>query len=142
MMKTVIPHLRLLTLPVDQFHRELSKYLSDSQLAYLAKRLIFKDETSAGKTPPGLNVLTLSRSRPKSLRLLDKKFKFEFIAEDLIKSDWQMMGSEKRKNTTWNALQIKLVTEQHLFVQGIEILTKAKNNPEFKLISDGEESFR
>jgi len=128
MMKAVIPHLRLLTVPVDKLHRELSKYLSKAQLACLAKRLIFKDEASAGKVH--LSLETSSRSNPKS-----QTIKLGFISEDLIKNDWEMIGVLAPKdNTVEKDLWINLVAQQHLFVKGIEILTRA-NMP--KIIKAG-----
>jgi len=138
MMAAVIPHLRLLTLPMDKLG-PLSKYLTDSQMSYLAKRLIFKDENSAGNVSPGLNLSTSSRRRP----ALEKKIKFEFIAEDLIKNDWQMMNLETKGSTTWNTLQIRFVAEQHLLLKGMEILTRANNSPKIEFVSHkGEPSSR
>jgi len=126
MMKALIPHLRLLTVPVDKLD-PLAKYLSDSQMSYLAKRLVFKVDNVV---PLGLNSSTLSRCRP----VRDEKFKFDFISEDLIKSDWQMLGLEPKKSTTWNTLQITLVAAEHLVVKGIEILTRANTSPKTEFI--------
>jgi len=129
MMKTVIPHLRLLTVPVDKLHREHSKYLSKAQLAFLAKRLIFKDEVGAGKVH--LCLKTSSRSHPKS-----ETIKLGFIAEDLIKNDWEMIGVlAPKENKVAKGLAINLVAQQHLFIKGIEILTRANNMP--KIINGG-----
>jgi len=129
MMKALIPHLRLLTLPLDKLD-PLSKYLSNSQIGYLAKRLIFKDEDSAGKFSPPLNLSTSLRSRPKT-----QKFKFDLIAEDLIKSDWQMMGLGTKKNTKWNNMQITFIAAEHLVLEGVEILTRANNSPKTEFVS-------
>jgi len=133
MMNAVIPHLRLLTLPMDKLG-QVAKYLSDSQLAYLAKRLMYKGENIPGKVSPSLNLSTSSRSRPKS-----QNFKLEFIAEDLIKNNWQMMGLELKENKMWNNLQIHVVAEQHLVVKGIEILTRANNSPKIEFVNNEDE---
>jgi len=135
MMKIVIPHLRLLTLPVDKFPRELSNFLSNSQMAFLAKRLMFKDENSAGKVSPPLNLSTSSRNKATG-----QKFKLEFIAEDLIKNDWQMMGLETKENTKWNNVQIAFVAAEHLVLKEIEILTRAKNDPKLEFVSNDNEA--
>jgi len=134
MMKAIIPHLRLLTLPMDKLD-QLSKYLSNSQMVYLAKRLIFKEEVGTAEVSPPLNLSTSLRSQPKR-----REFKFEFISEDLIKSDWQMMGLELKKSTTWNTLKLELVAEQHLIVKGIEILTQANNSPNIEFVSSKNEA--
>jgi len=131
MMKTVIPYLRLLTLPVDKLD-QLAKYLSNSQKLFLANRLMFKEENIAGNVSTRLNMSTESRSQPE--QVLSKKF--EFVAEDLIKTDFEMLGTEIKKNTMWKSLQIKLVAKQHLFVKGIEVLTRANNFPQFELVSN------
>jgi len=64
LMKAVIPHLRLLTLPVIHFE-QLSKYLSKSQRVFLADRLMYKDATSAFNVSPSLNLNNKPRSQPK-----------------------------------------------------------------------------
>jgi len=61
----------------------------------------------------------------------------EFIAEDLIKTDWQIIGLNPRKRKTWNTLQ--LVAGQHLVVKGIEILTKANTSPKNESASNDDE---
>jgi len=138
MMEAAIRNLRLLTLPMDKLD-QLATYLSDSQMCYLAKRLIFKLENSDAKVSPLLNLSTSSRRRP----AIEKKIKFEFVAEDLIKSDWEMINSETKKCTTWNTLQIELVAEQHLVLKGIEILTRANNSPKIEIVRhNGEPSSR
>jgi len=134
MMKAVIPHLRLLTLPIDQLD-PISKYLSDLQIAFLAKRLIFKDENRAGVFHAALNLSTESRSRPKS-----QKFKLDFIAEDLIKDDWEMLGAETKKSIEWNCLTLELVAEQHLVLKGVEILTRANNSPKIEFVNNDDEA--
>jgi len=136
LMKAVIPHLRLLTLSMDKLD-QLVKYLSNSQMLFLTKRLVFGLETSVGNVAPTLNLNALARSCPQTR--LNKKFKLELIAEDLIKSDWEMMGLVSKKNTLWKALQIKFVAEQHLFVKGIELLTRANTSPKFEVVSNNKE---
>jgi len=127
MMEAVIPHLRLLTLFLFQLD-PLSKYLSDSQMSYLAKRLTFRDDS---EPLIGLNPSTLTRSRPES-----RNFKLEFIAEDLIKDDWEMMGLKLKKDETRKELQICIVANQHLFLKGIEILTRANNATAFEVVAN------
>jgi len=137
LMKAVVPHLRLLTLPIDKLG-PISNYLSDTQIAYLAKIVMHKDERSAGSVSPGLNLSRVPRRRPKN-----QKLKLEFIAEDLIKNDWQMMCSlERKKNDLERGLQIFFVAKQHLFLKGIEILTKANNNPKFECVSSNKKASR
>jgi len=133
MMKAVIPHLRLLTLPMDKLD-PFSKYLSNSQKGDLAK---FKEDGIPGKVSASLNLSTSPRTRPKTSQL-----ELDFIAEDLIKSDLQMMGSELKENTPGNLLRIKLVPEQHLFLKGIEILTRANNYSQSEFSQNNEESSR
>jgi len=142
MMKDIIPHLRVLMLPMDKLN-QLSKYLSNSQMSYLTRKLTFKEENCAAKIPPSLNPSSSPRSRPKIRRLHDENFKLEFISKDFIKSDWEMMGLESKNNATWKTSQIKFVAEQHLFVKGIEILTIANSFPKYELAKqDNEESSR
>jgi len=40
-----------------------------------------------------------------------------------------------QNNTLWKALQIRLTAHQHLFLKGIEVLTKANDFPKFELKS-------
>jgi len=129
MMKAVIPHLRLLTLPMDKLD-PLSKYLSDSQMmSYMAKKPIFN-------AYPPLNLST--KNRPKS-----NEFDLNFIADELIKTDWDKIVLEPKKNPTLNTLQVELVAGQSLVLKGIEILTRANNYPQFDYdSSDSEDSSR
>jgi len=68
-MNAVLPHLRLLTVPVNHFD-QLSKYLSTSQKSFLAARLIFKDETSAANVSPSINLSTKTRNQPGSRNMI------------------------------------------------------------------------
>jgi len=111
-MKALIHHLRLLTLPVNQLYR-LSKYLSEAQMAYLSKRLVFKVEIGAEKIPASLNLNLSTRSRLKCHKL-------EFIGEKTLNP----VGKVMRK-----ALEIKLVARQNLIVKGIELLSRSNNEP-------------
>jgi len=124
-MKAVLPHLRLLTLPIDKLG-QVSHYLSDSQIAYLAKMMMHVDENSAGSVSPGLNLSRLPRSRPKN-----KKLKLEFIAEDLIKNDCGLMGfGAQNIPPKEKILRLKFVAKQNLFFKGIELLSRANKSPE------------
>jgi len=139
MMKAVIPHLRLLTLPVDKLD-PLSKYLSNSQKLFLANVMMFKHEDAADIVSPTINSSSVSRIRPKTLQgVLKKKFKLDFIAENLIKNDWQMMNLELKQNKMWNTSQIRLVAAQHLVLKGIEILTRANNSPKIEFVGNDDE---
>jgi len=139
LMKAVIPHLRLLSLPKMEQLKLLSKYLSDSQKLFLTKKIAFKEEDVAGNVPPLLHLSTVPRCRQKM-----SKFKLDFIAEDLIKSDWEMMGKfVPQESTSYNRLQMELVAQEHLLLKGIEVLTRAHNDPKLKFASnDGEASSR
>jgi len=131
LMKAVIPHLRLLNLPMVQLD-QLCKYLSDSQISFLAKRLICKDKVV--DLPPTVNLSTLSRIRKQPNF---QKFVVEFIAEDLIKNCFEMIGLELKKNATaMKTMRIRLVAQQHLFLKGLEVLTKANNWPGFEVLND------
>jgi len=140
LMKALIPHLRLLTLPMDQLDR-LSKYLSKSQKYLLAERLMFKDESCAGNATPRLNLTTLPRSRPVQ-DVLNEQFLLEFIAEDLIKTNWDMIGVEQKGNRLRKrkVLQIELKPRQHLVLKGIEVLTRANNFPKLEFVSNTKEA--
>jgi len=139
LMEAFIPHLRLLTVPVDKLD-PLSKYLTDSQMSYLAKRLMFKVK-NVEEIPARLNLNTLPRIRPKAHQEeLKKKFKLDLIADDLIKSDWEMMGLEPKRNSTKKMLRLYLVAKQHFVLKGIELLTRANGFPRFKFVSGKSET--
>jgi len=130
MMEAFIPHLRLLTVPVDKLD-PLSDYLTGSQMSYFA----------TVENPERLNLNTLPRIRPKAHQEeLKKKFKLDLIADDLIKSDWEMMGLEPKRNSTKKMLRLFLVAKQHFVLKGIELLTRANGFPRFKFVSGKSET--
>jgi len=142
-MEAVIPHLRLLTLPLNELDG-LSEYLSASEMLFLANTLGFKNKSSSQNICARLNSSTVSRSRPATRReILSKKFVLEFIAEDLLKSDWEMIQGvdvEPRNGSTWKSAQISFVGRQHLLVKGMQILTKANYFPRFELVGNTSDS--
>jgi len=123
LMQTFIPHLRLrlLTLPMDELS-PLAKYLSDSQKLFLANRLMFNEESDAASAPASLNVSTSSRRSPKY-----QKLKLGFaevgIAEDLL-NDFDFLAFSKGSGEE-KALRIKLGAQQNLFINGVELFTRA-----------------
>jgi len=142
MMKAVIPLLRLLLVPVDKLD-PLSKYLTNSQMLYLAKQLIFKVENGVANVSPGLNSSTLTRN---GLKINQDVLKMEsklvnLIAEDLIKTDCKMTDLNPNEKGLKKVLQIHLIPQQNLLVKGIEILTRAKEFVKVELAnSNNEES--
>jgi len=122
LMQAALPHLRLLTLPVEKLNR-LGRFLTDSQKRFLANRLMFKDYDSTEKIPDGLNPSILSRSR-------NQKFVVDFIdTKDLVEMDSDILGQVPTETANVKFLKISIKAKRDLFVRGIELLTRTNFSP-------------
>jgi len=124
-MRAALPHLRLLTLPMDKLY-QLSKFLSPEERSFLAVRLLFQESAAS---PPSLNTNASPREKFVSNKV------WEVIPERLILTDHlEMTGKglarcERAKEMFSVDLNFLLET---ICLKGIEILTQANNYPEFK----------
>jgi len=135
-MRAALPHLRLLTLPVDKLHF-FSIYLSAEEKTSLAVQLLFKKGSSSqSPLPSTLNSSTTPREQSVYLEL--GSCWLEIIPDDFIITDHFKMGGQplnkirskggQREVFTLDLIKIK----RDMCLTGIEILTQANNCPQFK----------
>jgi len=121
-MRDALSHLRVLTLPQDKLSL-LVKYFSPEEIDFLTGKLLFKDENST--SPLSLN----SNANPRS-----KNFCLELIPENVIITDHRKMIGQDLDlcygRTTKFCYTIDISSD--FCLKGIEILTQAKNFPDFK----------
>jgi len=121
-MRDALSHLRVLTLPQDKLSL-LLKYFSPEEIDFLTGKLLFEDENSS--SPPSLN----SNANPRS-----KIFCLELIPEHLIIADHRKMIDQDLDYCYGGKTKFCYTIDvgYDFCLKGIEILTQAKNFPDFK----------
>jgi len=124
LMKAVLPHLRLLTVPADELGR-LSKYLSKSQRQFLADWLMYKDTTRALNISPSLNLNTKPRSQLKYFSIF-----FKILAGKTIE-----MKTLKATDTVMN-LKTKIYEMEGIPVDQCRLIFAGRQLEDYKILSD------
>jgi len=122
-MRAALPHLRLLTLPIDQISR-LSKYLTSEEKTFLPRKMVFKEDSGSEEVPPSLNI----DINPRILKAIHISLKtLELIPEKLIITDHHQMDylSNPIENPVFS---MTFAVCQGMILKSVEILTQAKKN--------------
>jgi len=137
LLRAALPHLRLLTLPLDQLSL-LSNYLSPQEKGFLSAKLLFNEGNSSDlEAPPSLNTTTEPRE-PAKVSLASLSVKLELIPENSIIIDHFKMPGEAlfKIQSDWSdkeVFEVDFVDVSHnLFLTGVETLTRGNNRPKFK----------
>jgi len=134
-MRAALPHLRLFTLPMDK-HTLLTKFLLPEEKLFLLGQVYLKAETSSGAAPPSLN----TNENPRMKVKFCNPNTLELISESSIITDHIEMIGRALDNYYSNNEKIKhccIINFGHSFcLEGIEILTRGNNFPEFREIRD------
>jgi len=135
LMRAVLPHLRLLTLPVEQL-TELNNYLKPEEKVFLAVQMVFDDENSSGPSPQSLNTNTTPREKAVVVSLPSVKLELipeKSITTDHLKMPGQPLHKSKCDQYSKEVFKIEVVdVSQNVCLTGIEILTRGNNQPQFK----------
>jgi len=120
LMRAALPHLRLLTLELDQISL-LTKYLTAEEKTFLAGELFFKEGTTPNPAPSSLS--TNKSPRRKSL--------VELIPENLIVKETSDQDLDTLHATNSTKFQCQIINADRDFIlRGVEILTQAKIIPD------------
>jgi len=125
LMRVALPHLRLMTLPLDKFSR-FAEYLTAEERNYLAGNVFFKNKNMSGPAPPGLNQNTAPRFNPIALDF------YELIPEDFINQRYLWMRGQNLDMDfapRWTKFVCKFTVPRDFNLKGLEILTRVKNAP-------------
>jgi len=118
-MRAALPHLRLLTLELDQISL-LTKYLTAEEKTFLAGELFFKEGETSNPAPPSLS--TNKSPRRKSL--------VELIPENLIVKETSDQDLDTLHATNSTKFKCCINADRDFILRGIEILTQAKIIPD------------
>jgi len=133
-MRAALPHLRLLTLPLDK-HTLLTKFLLPEEKTYLLRQVYLKEQSS-GAAPPSLN----TNENPRMKVKFCNPNTMELISESSIITDHIEMIGRALDSYYSNKEMIKhccTINVGHSFcLKGIEILTRGNNFPDFREIRD------
>jgi len=124
-MGAVLPHLRLLTLPSEQLF-PLSKYLTDAEKLFLSKQAFFKEDKL--DVPLRLNTVTAARTlASNNLQTVAIIPKNMATGDDVI---GQALYSTHLSQPT--KLTVVLMVKKNLILKGVQVLTRANNNPDYR----------
>jgi len=124
-MEAANPHLRLLSLKIDDELNLLSDCLSDSEKVLLANKMLFKDATIAeNKCSP----ILIPRNKPPSGLPNSGRFVLDLIPQECIQTEENMFRKHLFASIEDVKLKLEITTNRHMIIEGMEILTRARNN--------------
>jgi len=131
LMRAALPHLRLLSLSLEQ-HSLLAKYLTAEEKSYFWQQVYFKED-SAAPAPPSLNTNTAPREKAFSCTIL------ELIPEDSIITDHVKMMLHHDLDSTkigvdTIAFYCTIVGNEDFCLKSMEILTQANRCQDFRRV--------
>jgi len=133
-MRAALPHLRLLTLPVDRLFL-LATFLTAEEKIFLFGKMIFSEEKTEEEeiAPQGLNTNKTPRTRVGASRHKIVELIFE---EWIITDHLEMVGKDVLQTPAPNEVfSVTFGVCQNLCLEGLQILTQANNNPKFRRVS-------
>jgi len=125
LMRAALPHLRLMTLPLDKFSG-LAEYLTAEERNYLAGNVFFKNKNVSGPAPLGLNQNTTPRFNSIALVF------YELIPESFINEHYlQMICQNLELDCVPRCTKFvcEFTVPRDFNLKGLEILTRVLNAP-------------
>jgi len=133
LMRAALPHLKLLTLPMDQISL-LTKYLLPEEKVYLSKQVFLKEEDVSAEAPPCLNTDKVPRTS-----VYQNPNPFELFSKEYIITDHSKMSNQDLCTIRGNGptkFRCDITPSKDFFLKAVEILTRATNFTHFKNSTD------
>jgi len=137
LVRAALPHLRLMTLPMEEIS-QLTEFLLPDEKAFLSEQVFFKADSvcSSDEVPPGLN----ANRQPRNQSIFGNPYTLELIPKKvLILDHYKMIGQDVDTITGLSGTTkfCCLVTaSQNCCLKAVDILSHANDYPDLRRSKD------